>query len=98
MVGSISRGEEACETIEETVAEVALMDIRLAGSLDGIATAKLIQSSRFDIPIVFLTAAADVKKESGLTESWPVVNKPFREEELQLAIEIALEKHKARNC
>ncbi len=97
VVGTISRGEEACETIEETLVEVALMDIRLAGSLDGIATAKLIQS-RFDIPIVFLTAAADVKKESGLTECWPVVSKPFREEELQLAIEMALENHRARNC
>jgi DNA-binding NarL/FixJ family response regulator len=44
VVGTISRGEEACQTIEETLAEVTLMDIRLAGPLDGIATAKLIQS------------------------------------------------------
>ncbi len=96
VVGTISRGEEACQTIEETLVDVALMDIRLAGRLDGISTAMLIQS-RFDIPIVFLTAVADVKKGSGLTDGWPVVNKPFREEELQLAIEMALEKHKARN-
>jgi len=96
VVGTISRGEEACQTIEETLAEVALMDIRLAGPLDGISTAKLIQS-RFDIPVVFLTAVADVKKGSGPTDRWPVVNKPFREEELQLAIEMALENHKVKN-
>jgi CheY-like chemotaxis protein len=96
VVGSISRGEEACQTIEETLAEVVLMDIRLGGSLDGISTAQLIQS-RFDIPIVFLTAVADVKKGSGSTDSWPVVNKPFREEELQSAIEMALKNHKTRS-
>jgi CheY-like chemotaxis protein len=94
VVGTISRGEEACQTIEETLAEVTLMDIQLAGPLDGIATAKLIQS-RFDIPIVFLTAVADVKKSSGLIGRWPVVNKPFREEELQSAIQMALGEHKA---
>ena len=96
VVGTISRGEDACQTIEETLAEVALMDIRLAGSLDGISTARLIQS-RFDIPVVFLTAVADVMKGSGLTDRWPVVNKPFREEELQFAIEIALEKYRVKN-
>jgi CheY-like chemotaxis protein len=96
VVGTISRGEEACQTIKETLAEVTLMDNQLAGPLDGIATAKLIQS-RFDIPIVFLTAVADVKKGSGLTDRWPVVNKPFREEELQSAIEVALENHKGKN-
>ncbi len=96
VVGTISRGEDACQTIEETLAEVALLDIRLAGSLDGISTAQLIQS-RFDIPVVFLTAVADVMKGSGLTDHWPVVNKPFREEELQFAIEIALEKYRVRN-
>ena len=96
VVGTISRGEEACQTIGETLAEVALMDIQLAGPLDGVAAAKLIQS-RFDIPVVFLTAVADVKKGSGLTDRWPVVNKPFREEELQSAIEMALENHKGKN-
>jgi CheY-like chemotaxis protein len=97
VVGTISRGEEACQTIQETFAEVVLMDIRLGGPLDGIATAKLIRS-QFDIPVVFLTAAADLNEGSALTDRWQVVNKPFREKELQSAIEMALEKHEATNC
>ncbi|HBY79120.1 MAG TPA: diguanylate cyclase, partial [Cyanobacteria bacterium UBA11148] len=58
VVGSAISGEEALECAAETQPNLVLMDIRLKGKMDGIAAAEQIYS-RFDIPIVYLTAHAD---------------------------------------
>lgn len=51
-------GEEAIQKAEETPPDMLLMDIVLSSGMDGIETASRILS-RFDIPIVYLTANAD---------------------------------------
>jgi CheY-like chemotaxis protein len=58
VLGSVASGEEALELAEETRPELVLMDIRLEGEMDGIAAAEHIYS-RFDIPVIYLTAHAD---------------------------------------
>jgi PAS domain S-box-containing protein len=71
------------------------MDIVLKGKMDGIDTAKQFRS-RFDIPVVYLSAYSDDKilERAKRTEPFGYVIKPFREKELQVNIEMALYKHK----
>ncbi|MBC8550420.1 MAG: response regulator [Candidatus Brocadiales bacterium] len=51
----VPSGEQAIEKIENEVPDLVLMDIELQDGMDGIETAELIHS-RFDVPVIFLTA------------------------------------------
>ncbi|MBU4076514.1 MAG: response regulator [Euryarchaeota archaeon] len=90
-----SSGEKAIKEVEENVPDLVLMDIVLQGEMDGIETAKQIRS-RFNIPVVYLTAYSDEKilERAKITEPFGYVIKPFNERELRINIEIALYKHK----
>lgn len=58
VLGTHSRGEDAVLFMETHEADVILMDINLAGSMDGIEAARLIKEKR-DIPIIFVTGYSD---------------------------------------
>jgi len=90
-----SSGEDAVKKAEELSPDLVLMDIVLKGEIDGIEAAEQIRS-RFDIPVVYLTAYSDEKtlERAKITEPFGYVIKPFKERELQINIEIALYKHK----
>jgi PAS domain S-box-containing protein len=91
----LSSGEQALERIEQDSPDLVLMDIVLKGEMDGIEAARRIVS-RFDIPIVYLTAYSDLSmlKRAKMTEPFGYLLKPFDSKELRSTIEIAL--HKAR--
>lgn len=87
-------GTAAIEKAATTQPDLVLMDIRLKGNLDGIQTAEQIWN-HFNIPIVYLTANSDIAtlqrvKTSG---SFGYINKPFRERELNSAIELSIYRH-----
>ncbi len=54
----VPSGEQAIQEIENEVPDLVLMDIVLQEGMDGIETAEIIHS-RFDIPVIFLTAHED---------------------------------------
>jgi DNA-binding NarL/FixJ family response regulator len=91
----IVSGEEAVERIEKDRPDLVLMDIVLKGNIDGIEAAEQIHS-RFDIPIVYLTAHSDesMMKRIKRTEPLGYIIKPFDERELRIIVEIAFYKHK----
>ncbi|MCR4290444.1 MAG: response regulator [Candidatus Scalindua sp.] len=91
-----STGNEAIQKAEEDKPDLVLMDIVLEGEMDGIEVAKQIYSC-FDIPFIFLTAYADDKilERIKVTEPFGYIVKPFTSEDLKIAIELALYKHKA---
>ncbi len=91
-----SSGKEAIQKAGEDRPDLVLMDIVLKGEMDGIEAANQIRS-RFNIPIVYLTAYADEKvlERAKITEPFGYIVKPFINEDLKIAIEIALYKHKA---
>ncbi|MGQ9870846.1 hybrid sensor histidine kinase/response regulator [Leptodesmis sp.] len=93
---SVASGEEALAKIAEAVPDLVLMDIRLAGVLDGVQTSDLIQS-QFQIPIVYLTANADCTTLERVKASQPFgyILKPFDEKILATTIDIALSRHQA---
>lgn len=55
---SVSKGEEAIEIARENKPDLILMDIRLAGEIDGIEAGQQILA-RHDIPIIFMTGYPD---------------------------------------
>jgi putative two-component system response regulator len=87
-------GEDAIKKVEESIPDLILMDIKLAGEMDGIATAKEIRS-RFDIPVIYLTAHASKEylNRAKNTEPFGYLIKPIVHKELQTNIEMALYKH-----
>lgn len=91
----VSSGEKAVEEIENSRPDLVLMDIVLKGEMDGIEAAAQIRS-RFDIPVVYLTAYSDEKtlERAKITEPFGYITKPFKERELCINIEIALYEHK----
>jgi two-component system cell cycle sensor histidine kinase/response regulator CckA len=91
-------GDEAIEKAEQTHPDLALMDIVLPGSIDGIEAAEQIWS-RFDIPVVFVTAYADDEtlRRTKATELCGYILKPFEDRELHVNIQMALFKHDKDN-
>jgi signal transduction histidine kinase len=87
-------GEDALEYLSENGADLVLMDIMLAGRMDGVETAQKI-GELFGTPVVFLTAFADEETLSRvkLTGPYGYLVKPFGGTELRITIETALYKH-----
>ena len=94
----VSSGEEALEEIAHSPPDLILMDIILAGQLDGVETAGQIQAN-FNIPLIYLTAHSDNHTLQRVKETQPdgYLIKPFEENELQLAIETALAEIKQKS-
>jgi two-component system cell cycle sensor histidine kinase/response regulator CckA len=94
VVGLAASSTECLAHAEERRPDLVLMDIRIEGAFDGIETARLLRS-RFDVPVIFLTAYADDQTVARAkeTEALGYILKPFRAGELKSAVEIALFKH-----
>ena len=95
VVDTVSTSEDAIKMAGDTHPDLILMDIRIQGEKDGIATAEEI-TGMFNIPIVYLTAHSDEKtfKRAMKTRPYGYLTKPFRDRELHSTIEIALYKHR----
>ena len=86
-------GEMALRTLEKSPKpDLILMDIGLAGSLDGIETAQHIRQ-RFSIPIIFVTAYTSERTLERMREVAPdgVIIKPFGYEDLLALVRKALD-------
>ena len=94
VAGWVSTGEEAVRLATEKRPDLVLMDIKLGYNVSGIEAAADIQKL-LNIPVVYLTAYSDegTLRKVNPTEPYGYVLKPFKDEELRVAIEIALYKH-----
>ncbi|MDH5670067.1 MAG: response regulator, partial [Nitrospira sp.] len=92
--GVVARGEDAIRQIEQFEPDVALLDVHLAGKLNGIETAKQLRN-KLNIPIIYLTAYSDpwLVEQAAKTEPYGYLVKPFEERELRATIDLALYKH-----
>ncbi|MBK8475660.1 MAG: response regulator [Opitutaceae bacterium] len=97
-VASTPSGEEALTLVAQLRPDLVLMDIQLAGELDGIATAITVRE-QFATPVVFLTAFADdtILQRSKQAEPFGYIVKPFEERELYSVVEISLHKYRAES-
>lgn len=96
VIGPVSTGEEALALAQAESPDIALLDIRLHGDLDGIETATRLKQWR-DIPFIFLTAHSDQEtvKRASAVGPFGYVLKPFEERDLATQLEVTLYKHKA---
>jgi two-component system, response regulator PdtaR len=93
--GIARSGELALESLTSACPDIVLMDIHIAGRMDGIDTANRIRILH-KIPVIFLTAHADetTLERAKVTEPYGYVLKPFDDRELHTAIEMGLYKHR----
>lgn len=87
-------GEEAIIAASEVRPDLVLMDVNLQGEIDGITAAEKIRS-RFQIPVIYLTAYADENtlRRVNSTKPFGYIVKPFEEKNLHTTIQIALHRH-----
>ncbi len=96
VAGVAATGADALALAERHRPDLVLMDIRLQGPMDGIATALEIRR-RWRLPVAFLTAHGDddTLQRAKLAEPFGYLLKPFEDRELRTLLEIALYKHRA---
>tara|TARA_B110000285_G_scaffold145405_1_gene162351 strand:- start:2416 stop:3165 length:750 start_codon:yes stop_codon:yes gene_type:complete len=94
VIASADNGEDAISLAMKHKPDLALMDIMIKGDMNGIAAAEEIKRN-MDIPVVFLTAYADEStlNEAKMAEPHGYILKPFKDVDIQTAIEMALHKH-----
>jgi len=94
----VESGEDAINTLSGSKPDLILMDISLAGEIDGIETAERIYQTH-NIPFIYITAGTDGSTFERVKKSLPLnyIVKPFNSKMLNSAIEIALFKFDLEN-
>ena len=88
---STATGVGAIAEVEKMLPDLILMDINLKGEMTGIEAATIISQSH-NVPIIYLTANADLStiNQAKVALPYGYIIKPFTDKELQTNIEIAL--------
>ena len=96
VAGHTTRGEDAIALAGQLRPDMVLMDIQLAGAMDGVSAARAIRD-QFGVPVIFLTAYAadEILARAKMVEPYGYILKPFSERELKTVLEMALYKHQA---
>ena len=84
-------GEEALASLARESVDLALVDILLAGSLDGIETARQLRGN-YQLPVIYLTSFTNesiIERAKSTTPTGYIV-KPFKRRELLATVEMAL--------
>jgi PAS domain S-box-containing protein len=94
VVAVSSTGEDALVQVETAWPDIVLMDVHLAGHLNGVVAARIIVE-RFDVPVVMVTGESDETMLDMIPESLAAgfVKKPIDPEELRVGLSIARHKH-----
>ena len=94
--GHAATGAAAVTLAERQEPDLILMDVQLAGDMDGIAAAREIRRHR-DVPVLFLTAYGDpdTLQRAQAAEPYGFLLKPVSDQDLRAAIETALARHHA---
>lgn len=91
VTGILPRAEEALLQLVENAPDIALLDIQLKGSMDGIALAQVMQKEH-QIPVIFLTANSDdaTFQRAKAAKPYAFLAKPFKKLDLQRALELTV--------
>ena len=93
LCGRATTGAEAMELVVKNKPDIVLMDINIKGDIDGIETARMIKKG-FNIPVIYVTSHSDGPTLERAKETHPdgFIMKPFEDNDLRVAIELALRK------
>ncbi|MBM9537282.1 ATP-binding response regulator [Desulfobulbus alkaliphilus] len=94
VTGPVPSGEEALAFLADNQVDLVLMDINLAGTINGIATAEILYRTS-DIPVVFLTGLTHdpLLEEAKVAAPYGFLIKPVSERELAATLQVALNRH-----
>ena len=97
VVATADNGESAITLAKKHKPDLCLMDIMIKGDINGISAAEQIKK-HMDVPVIFLTAYADESTLASAKSAEPhgYILKPFKEADIQAAVEMALHKHTKR--
>jgi DNA-binding NarL/FixJ family response regulator len=96
VIGVASTGTEALTIARESGADVALVDIKLAGPMDGIEVARQIRQQH-GIGAIFLSGTSDpeVVERAAVAEPYGFLQKPFLPSQVYKALDRALKQRRA---
>ena len=96
--GLLSTGEQAIKHMEKERPDLVIMDIILAGKIDGIEAVKEIQL-RHNIPVIFITGLYDEEmlKDAKNVKSSMLLRKPFGPDDIENAIDQIINEHKSQD-
>ena len=94
VIGNVAKGEKSFLLASENHPDILLMDIKLAGNIDGIQTAELMRKF-YNLPVIYLTAFADnaTLQRAKKTHPYGYIIKPFTNDEIKSNIEMAQYNH-----
>ena len=94
IIATADNGKDAISLALKHKPDICLMDIKIKGDMSGIEAAQEIKSN-LDVPVIFLTAFADedTLSKAKIAEPHGYILKPFKDADIQTAIEMALHKH-----
>ncbi|MGH7540744.1 MAG: diguanylate cyclase domain-containing protein, partial [Gemmatimonadota bacterium] len=94
----LGEGEAACDVARREDVDLALLDVRLPGAIDGIEAGERIRAA-LDIPVVYATALQDegTLRRAVASRPYGYIVKPYQSIDLRSAIELALERHRAEH-
>lgn len=98
VAGAASSGKEALRKAGDLKPDLVLMDVVMPGKMDGIEACDLIQKN-FDIPVLLLTAHGEdgVLERVEKVHPYGYIIKPFQEQQLKAAIQLALGQKKSES-
>jgi CheY-like chemotaxis protein len=90
-LGPCASGEEALALVAGERPDIALLDVRLQGEIDGITTARLLRE-RFGVGAIFVTGQSreEVLARTGDVHHLGILFKPFNLTQLSAVLESAL--------
>jgi DNA-binding NarL/FixJ family response regulator len=99
VIGSAANGEATLALAAAHKPALALMDIRLRGTIDGIETAARLGRIS-GVPVVFLTAHSDASTTARAMQTRPLsyLTKPFDRQALRAVLETALQQQASRHA
>ena len=94
VIGIAGRSEQALDLLYSQRPDAVVLDISITGAMDGIQLAELI-NEKYQLPFIFLTSHADRGTLDRAKNTFPYgyILKPFDENDLMTALEIAIFKH-----
>ncbi len=95
VTGITQSAEQVIVLAESLKPNLVLMDIQLAGEMDGIQAAEQIRSLR--VPVVYVSGYCDspMLERAQRTEPYGYILKPYRLEDLRISVEMSLQRHRA---
>jgi len=93
---SVHTGEDAIKFLQNNDTDLVLLDINLAGKVDGVQVAEYIQDNK-EMPYIFLTSLSDDHTISRVKKTSPAgyMVKPIDEKTLKVNIELALSQYQS---